>query len=238
MIRNLYLVFIFINLLIINSIPGIGNRNAKSFESDILRQDTINENQFLYNGRIWRNLYPTIKENQFLFSKEFLAGSVTMRGKTFSDVRIKYDIFTDEIITPFAPAGMLQLNKLMVDSFSLIFQNKKYHFIRIPDGNTAFPGGYYNVVYERKTTLYARYIKKIEKLADKEEFDKFYQINRIYIEKEGKVFNIPGKKDLFRVLNVPKKEVRLFMRENNTRISNEDPFSYIPFLRFIDDLKE
>ena len=123
----------------------------------------------LYNGRIWRNQFPLIKENQFLFSKEFLPASVTIRGKTFSDVRIKYDIFTDEIIIPFAPAGMLQLNKQMIDSFSLIFQKKHYHFIRIPDGNSAFPGGYYNVVYKGKTTLYARYSKKIEKLADKDQ---------------------------------------------------------------------
>ena len=192
----------------------------------------------LYNGRIWRNLFPLIKENQFLFSKEFLPGSVTMRGRTFSDVRIKYDIFTDEIITPFAPAGMIQLNKQMVDSFSLNFQNKNYHFIRIPDGNIDFPGGYYNVVYKGKTTLFTRYTKKIEKLADKGELDKFYQTNRIYIIQQGKVFNIPGKNDLFRVLNVKKKVVRQFMRESNTKISNEDPFSFIPVLSFIDNLKE
>ena len=83
MIRNNYLVFIIINLLIFNSIPGICQSNTKASGIELLNQDTINENQFLYNGRIWRNLYPTIKENQFLFSKEFLAASVTMRGKTF-----------------------------------------------------------------------------------------------------------------------------------------------------------
>ena len=124
--RNNLLVFI-INLLLINSIPGICQSNSKSSGSELINQDTVDENQMLYNGRTWRNLFPLIKENQFLFSKEFLKGSVTMRGKTFSDVMIKYDIFTDEIITPFAPAGMIQVNKQMVDSFSLIFQNKNYH---------------------------------------------------------------------------------------------------------------
>jgi hypothetical protein len=236
--RNDYMVFVIINLLILNSIPGNCQSNSKSSGSELINRDTVDENQMLYNGRMWRNLYPLILESQFLFSKEFLPGSVTMRGKTFSDVMIKYDIFTDEIITPFAPAGMIQVNKQMVDSFSLIFQNKNYHFIRIPDGNTYFPAGYYNVVYKGRTTLYARYSKKIEKLADKDEFDKFYQTNRIYIIQDGKVFNIPGKNDLFRALNVQKKELRQFMRENNNRISNEDPFSYAPFLRFNDDLKE
>ncbi len=238
MIRNYYLFFIIINSLLFNSIPGICHSITKSCGNKISAQDTINENQMLYNGRIWRNYFPMIMENQFLFSKELLPASVTMRGKTFSDIRIKYNIFTDEIITPFAPAGMLQLNKQMVDSFYLIFQNKKYHFIRITEGNTAFPVGYYNVVYKGKTTLYARYTKKIEKLADRDEFDKFYQTNRVYIIQEGKVVNIPGKKDLFRALDVHKKEVRQFMRESNIKISIEDPFTLVPFLRFIDDKKE
>jgi hypothetical protein len=179
-----------------------------------------------------------IKENQFLFSKEFLPGSVTMHGKTFSDVRIKYNIFTDEILIPFNPAGILQLNKQMVDSFSLIFQNKNYQFIRIPDGNITFPGGYYNVLYKGKTILYTRYSKKIGKSADKDEFEKFYQTNRIYIIQEGVVFNIAGKNDLLRILNDQKKEVRHFIKDNNIKISNEDPVSFIPVLSFIDNLKE
>jgi hypothetical protein len=236
--RYNYLELIIINLLVFNSISGTCHSNTKSARLEILNKDTINENQMLYNGRIWRNLYPMIKENQFLFTKEFLPGTVTMRGRTFSDVRIKYDIFADEIIIPFSPAGMLQLNKQMVDSFSLIFQNLNYQFIRIPDGDIVFPGGYYYVLYKGKTTLYVRYTKKIEKLADKDGFDKFYQINRIYIIQEGKVFNITGKKDLFGILKVQKKEVRHFIKENNIKISNEDPFSFIPVLSFIDNLKE
>lgn len=236
--RKYYLAFIIIVLSIIFTKPGFCQNNKKSNGYDLIRQDTIDENQMLFNGRIWRNLFPLIKENQFLFSKEFLPASVTIRGETFRDIMLKYDIFTDEIITPFAPAGMLQLNKLMVDSFSIVFQNKNYHFIRIPDGNTTLPGGYYNVVYKGKTTLYARYSKKIEKLADNDEFDKFYQINRIYLEHKGNVYNITSKNDLFRILDVRKKEVRQFMRDDNNRISNEDPFSYIQFLRYHDDLNE
>ncbi|HBC78963.1 MAG TPA: hypothetical protein DCZ51_10065 [Bacteroidales bacterium] len=236
--RKYYLAFITIYLLIININPGFCQSYPKSSGSGLLKQDTIVENQILYNGRIWHNLFPLIQDNQFLFSKEFLPASVTIRGRTFPGIMLKYDIFTDEIITPFAPAGMLQLNKLLIDSFSIVFQNKNYHFLRITDGNTALPGGYYNVVYKGKATLYARYSKKIEKLADNNELDKFYQINRIYLEHKGNIYNILGKNDLFRVLDVKMKDVRQFMRENNNRISNEDPSSYLPFLRYHDDLKE
>ncbi len=233
-----YLSFIIITLLIVNSISGTCHSNTKSSGSELLNQDTINENQILYNGRTWWNHYLMVKDNRFLFSKEFLPGSVTIGGNTFSDVMLKYDIFGDEILIPFNPAGILQLNKQMVDSFSLIFQNTKYQFIRIPDGDLAFPGGYYNILYKGKTVLYARYSKKIEKLADRDEYEKFYQINRIYVIYKGVVSNITGKNDLLRILNDQKKEVRHFIKENNLKISDKDPASFIPVISFADNLKE
>lgn len=236
--RNDYRSFIIINLLIFNSISGTCHCNNISSGFEYVNQDTIEYNQILYNGRVWRNQYPMVKDNRFLFSKEFLPGSVTIGGKTFSDVMLKYDIFADEVLIPFYPAGILQLNKQMVDSFSLIFQNTNYQFIRIPDSNLAFPGGYYNILYKGITALYARYIKKIEKLADRDEYEKFYQINRFFIIHNGVVSNITGKNDLSRILNDQKKEVRHFIKVNDLKISDKDPTSLISVLSFVDNLKE
>jgi len=39
---------------------------------DSFIQDTILENQILYNGRIWRNLYYMAEGNQFLFTDSYL----------------------------------------------------------------------------------------------------------------------------------------------------------------------
>jgi hypothetical protein len=61
--------------------------SSELFGSIILtRRDTIAENQTLYNGKIWRNLYNLVQGDQFLFSKDFLPGSLTIKGKTFNDV--------------------------------------------------------------------------------------------------------------------------------------------------------
>ena len=46
---------------------------------------------------------------------------------------LKYDIFKDELLTPVDPGGILQLNKEMIDSFSLSFQNKTYRFEKIQE---------------------------------------------------------------------------------------------------------
>jgi len=43
---------------------------------DPVRQDTLPDNFFLYNGRVWHNLYSEVEEDQFLFSDAFFFGRV------------------------------------------------------------------------------------------------------------------------------------------------------------------
>lgn len=193
--------------------------------------DTVPDNQFLFNGRVWRNYYSTVENDQFLFSNEFLPGTVTMRGKTYSDIMIKYDIFRDEILIPYKPVGILQLNKEMVDSFSILFKNKKYHF----DNYGGYPEltGYFNILYKGGINLYVKYAKKIEKYADGGRYDKFYQVCRIYLLKDTTIYPISGKKDLFRIFDDDRKVIRNFIKNNETFISKDSPESFVPVINFI-----
>jgi hypothetical protein len=210
--------------------------NTEFPKYDIISHDTLPENQFLYNGRVWRNLYTTVEENQFLFTNEFLTGSVSMRGRTYSNVLITYDVYKDEILIPYQPVGILQLNKEMVDSFSFLFLNREYKFVRLSDSTDAEMNGYFNEVYNGKTRLITRYVKKIEKLADGGKYDRFYQINKIYIVKDEKYRVITGKKDIFRIFSEEKKAIRNYINKNKILIKREDAESYVPVIRFIDSL--
>ena len=87
-------------------------------------QDTLPDNQSLINGRIWSNHYFMISGDQFLFSNNFLPGIITMKGRTFSDVTLKYDILNDEILMPLDSGRVLQMNKELVDSFMISYNNK------------------------------------------------------------------------------------------------------------------
>lgn len=116
---------------------------GKSVAVNISQQDPLKENQILYNGKVWRNHFTSVKGDQFLFSKDYLPGSLTINGKTFTDIYLKYDIFKDEILTPVDAGGILQLNKEMVDSFSVLFQNKTYRFIKMKED------GYYTLTIPR-----------------------------------------------------------------------------------------
>lgn len=197
-------------------------------------QDTLKDNQILYNGRIWRNLYYMIEGDQFLFSREFLPGSISISGKTFTGLYLKYDIYKDEILIPADPGGILQLNKELVDSFSLFFQNKSFLFVSMQDDSLKVSKSYYNVIYKGKSSLYLKYRKKIDKLSVVGEYDRFYQLTSIYFIKDNIVYPIDSKRALLKILGEDEQAIRNFIKKNKLDISVDEPESFIPVIRYYD----
>lgn len=232
------LVILFFTFFTRSSLFSILPGFSKPLPVIINKQDTLKENQILFNGRIWRNLYYMVKEDQFLFSKEFLPGSLIINGKSFTNIYLKYDIYKDEILTPVDSGGILQLNKEMVDSFSIIFQNKKYQFTKMQEDSLKGSKGYFNVLYKRKTALYIKYIKKIEKLAVEGQYDKFYQLTRIYFVKDNIVHLITSKSDLIKVLIEDKELIKNFIKKNKLKVSEKVPESFIPVIRYYDSISQ
>lgn len=60
--------------------------------NDSSQQDTLKENQVLYNGRVWRNLYPRIVGDQFLFTPDLIEGNVAIGDHVFHNIPLKYDL--------------------------------------------------------------------------------------------------------------------------------------------------
>jgi len=217
---------------------GIVRGFSLQYNEKVSCQDTIKENQVLYNGRIWRNLFYMVQGDQFLFSKEFLSGSLSISGKTFSDILLKYDILKDEILTPSDSGGVLQVNKELVDSFSVSFQNKTYHFIKMQEDSLKGSKRYINVLYKGKTALYLEYNKKIEKLAAEGKYDKFYQINHIYFVKGNIFYPITSKSDLLKVFANDKALIKNFIKKNKLYVSEKMPDSFIPVMQYYDNISK
>jgi hypothetical protein len=199
-------------------------------------QDTLKENQVLYNGKIWSNIYYMVDGDQFFYSRMFLPGSLTINGIKFTNIPLKYDILNDEILTPVDTGGIVQLNKEMVDSFSVLYQNKKYQFISMQEDSTIRLKSYFNVLYKGKTSLYLRYYKKIDKLHAGENNDKFYQFTRIFFVKDNIIYPINGKGDLLKILVEEKERIKNFIRKNKLDVSEKEPGSFIPIIRFYDSI--
>jgi hypothetical protein len=234
-------IILFIFLLIIFTGSGLYGTSPSDTELILInlnQPDTLRENQILYNGRVWRNLYYRVKEDQFLFSKILLPGSLTINGKTFKNISIMYDIYNDEIITPTNHGSILQLNKEMVDSFAIIFQNKTYKFTKIQEDSIKGFKGFVNVLYKGKTALYVKYKKEIELLSADDTFDKFYQTHRIYFVKDSIVYLVTGKREFFNLMDEYRVPIRSFIKKNRLRISKRNPESFVPVVQFYDSLSQ
>jgi len=199
--------------------------------------DTFPDRQVLYNGRLWRDLYVSIKEDQFLFSEELLRGSVTINGRKFNNLKLRYDIYNDEIILLTDHGIFIQLNKEMVEDFSLVFQGKVHNFIKITGDSINLPSGYIEVLHEGNTALYVRYKKEIDRMAVDNKYDIFFQVHRIYLKKDEIVNVVSSNREFKKLLGDNKQKIRNFIKSNNVRISRQEPESFVPVLEFYDSIR-
>jgi len=200
-----------------------------------LQKDTI-DRQILYNGRVWRVLYKNVKGFEFLFTKDFLPGSVTIEGKTYNNLKLKYDICNDEILTANSSGIILQLNKEMVEKFTLYYENKIFYFHNIKADTISNLSGYVNVLHDGKTAFYVKYKKEILLLADDNKNDIFSETFKTYIKKGSTIYPMNNKKDLTTVLIDKQPEVKAFIKKNKIQVSKKTPGSFIPVLIYYDTL--
>ena len=184
----------------------------------------------------WKNQFRRIEGDQFLFANYFLPGSVSLNGKTFNNVQIKYDIFSDEILVPRNLEQIVCLNKEMVDSFKFVFDNNTYRFKKINENSSTEPNGYINILYEGKSILFVKYEKRISTEITNESDGEFYQIYTIYFKKNDNLFPLKGIKDVYNIIGSDKIKLQNFINENKLKVNRKVPASFVPVIRFYDSI--
>jgi len=201
-------------------------------------QDTLQEKQFLYNGRLWWNQHIKVRGHAYYLSGDFIPGNVSLKGKEYKDLKIKYDIFSDEIILFVNPKTIIVLNKEMIDGFSFSFENTGYNVRNFGSDSTSLINGYANVLYEGPSAFYVKFLKKIEPLAEEKKYDRFYQVHRMFLMHNGTLVPFSGKKGLLDIMEDRKKELKVFIKENRAGIIRKDPYSFIPVMKYYDSLRK
>ncbi len=210
---------------------------AASTYSTVIQQNP-SDKQLLLNGRIWRNQYSKVIGDQFFLTYTFLKGSVTYNGRRFNNLDLKYDIVNDELILSIEPYQSILMNKEMVDSFSLVYENRNYNIINAGNDTSNVLRGYVNVLYDGPSTMYVKYTKKILPLAVDGKYDLFFQENRTYLRKGTEIVPVTGKKKLLNLLEDKKKEIRYYMKRSRFKFSRKDPNTFIPVLKYYDSIRK
>ncbi len=215
---------------------GIPLSKAEAISLHVCEQDSLDK-QILFNGRVWRNLYSNVRGDQFLFSGDFLKGTVTVNGKTYYNMNVKYDIYNDEILITTDRGIILQLNKEMTDEFAFEFNNREFVFRKMEPDVTTPLTGYVNNLVDGNLSLLVKYKKEIDPLSVENKYDSFGQSHRVYVRKDGKIYPINFRKDFFNVLSDNKQQIRDFIKRERVRMTRKNPESYIPVTVFYNSLQ-
>lgn len=214
------------------------------YSSDIFQKDPQSvvsrhsaEQQILYNGKIWRNLYSATKGDQFLFSNDFLAGNVSIGDRVFEDASLRYDIYDDELQIMTPQGVILSLNKENIDAFTLWYNNRQYDFIKKDEYNISKRNGYLNILYNGRLKLYVKFRKEILLLAVDNKYDLFTLIQHIYLEKGSKMYLLRKKRDVINLFPEYKDEIKDFLRHNKISLSRKDPDSFMALIEYCDNLR-
>lgn len=215
---------------------GIPSGETRDTLAYFLPQDIPSDAQLLINGRIWRNLYGKAFGHQFFLTPESLTGDLTFDGRKYKGLNLKYDIINDELLLAVPYKPVIILNKEMVDSFTLRYNNRTYNIINMGADSGSVVRGYVNVLYNGQSALFVKYIKEIQPLAVDGKYDRITERHKIFVRKDNSIIHIAGKAELMNLLRDKKKEIREFIRENNYRVERRDPYTFIPVLEFYDQM--
>jgi len=208
---------------------------ATSIYSTVIQQNP-SDKQVLLNGRIWYNQYSKKFGDQFFLTNTYLRGSVTFKGQKFNNLKLQYDIANDELILINETHPIIILNKEMVDSFTLVFENRNYLVINTVNDTTDVLKGYVNILYNGPSTLYVKYIKTIQPLAVDGKYDLFYPEQHVYLRIGTKPVEVNGTRKLLRLLQDKEKEISNFIRTNRLKPRLNYPETFIPVLKYYDSI--
>jgi hypothetical protein len=179
-----YLLIFSVLLNILDAVPSHSTFTQKEYP----------DKKVLLNGRIWWNQYSKTVGDQFFLDGTFLKGSVVFNGILYGDLDLKYDIANDELIFSLENHPVICLNKEMVDSFTLQFQNRNYNIINAGYDTSSILKGYINLLYSGPSALYVKYTKLIYPLAVDGRYDLFVAEHQVFLNTVQGIVIVKGKK--------------------------------------------
>jgi hypothetical protein len=149
---------------------------------------------------------------------------------------MKYDICNDELLTKAGQNIIIQLNKELVEAFTINYNFKTWRFLKLDKDSLNDLNGYVNLLYQGDISLYVKYHKVILMLAVDNKYDEFEQSQKIYLKKDGKIYTVGNQNDVIALYSSYKPQIKNFIRINKLKISRKSPESFVPLIEYCDKL--
>jgi len=180
------------------------------------RTETRSQSE-LYNGSDFNFYQPLLNENPYFLSDDWILGTIEYDHTVYTQVYLRYDIQSDEVIAEHLNGTRIKLSKQNIGYFIL----NGHTFILIPDLYK-----FYEVLYDGQTKAYASHYKTFQESISNEKLERtFRQKTRYFVYKDKKYISVNSKSAVYAAFKERKKELRQFASQNKLRFrTNEATF--------------
>lgn len=205
--------------------------------------DSVWLTQLIYSGNEWRPRVTPVTGHEFFLSGDYLDGSVTVAGFTFNNLRLKYDIFSDEIILLWKDIHSILLNSNTVESFTVgIYsgagRNPDFigrRFINLNDRYQEITG-FAEVIYKGTSMVVAKHSKTVAIHTSMSSYAQYRENTRLWFITGNGVGMIRSRASFLRMFGEYEDEVKRFVRQNHIEISRFSPEGYGEAAAYYDSL--
>lgn len=185
----------------------------------------IEEQRGLYNGNEYYP-YPVLGGGHpFFISDRLQPERIKFNGIGYDDVLLIYDLFQDAVVIDNNKGARICPVREKIVAFT-----SQGHVFRRVVNHKGLKDGFYDILYDGPTSLYARRTKRMRGFQWNE--DVSYYLVR------AEVTIIKDKKSLLAALADKEKEIRKFIKENKLTFRNAKAESFSKILRHYDTLKQ
>jgi hypothetical protein len=197
--------------------------------------NTVGVNTHLYNGSEYIDYDHRITGNPFFGSLYFTDGSIVYDDVLYTNVKMFYDILNDDVVIKNYNDTALLLSKEKISSFSFAGHN----FIKVTADSAApsIKSGFYDVLYNGKTKLFAKRIKTITEKIDIQYSESFFsEHNDYYILREDTFYPVNDKGSALHVMKDRKNELTKFIHQEKLKFRKDIEISLIKLVGYYDSL--
>jgi hypothetical protein len=174
----------------------------------------------LNNGSQYRDYLARNDEHPYFGIDDWAYGTIVYDDEFYENVAMFYDISRDKIITEHSLNGAkLELISEKIRRFTM----SKHIFVRLnPDEAKVITEGFYEVLYDGKTKVYARREKFLQQNVGSNTIVlTFEQKNKLYILKDGIYYPVKSKDSVIEVFADKKQDIKVFMKKSGTKFKSD-----------------
>jgi hypothetical protein len=259
--RNIKRDIVFLTMLIY-SLTGIsqwgtpfpGNGSKEFYDSigklqtnrmNILYLEKTGIERALVDGKDYFPYYYRSQNKPLLRYNEERSASLIIHERSFSNLVLQYDTYTDELI--YSDDHLIfnnricqvSLNKNEVSSFDLYFRHDTLHFRYFSKDNDRGFGlddGFYEVVYEGETEYLIRHKSSVYQTIDK--IDEYSYKPVSYIKITNGFSEITSKEKFIALFGKKSDNIRHFLRQKRIRIQKAAKKQISEVLKYFESLPE